>query len=353
MRDIKDSYDQFLREVEEKWDAYFAEHKEEMQISYSSLILAQANLSLAFWKDKSLRERQFNEKTLAATKPFADGIQAFLQERFDDLSRDFSFRLKNNISKLINDLNNHQKRLEKLSIPISIEEIIEKIALEKNIPIKGIGDNKANLGQAFLAIFFADPELLVAAGSGNRGTMDFIVDIIKTNIIDIVITTVLIAIIGNIFAIIAFVMWKIFKARNKKQSLTDQLIAETKLTILNGYKNPDGTIVENEGTPVFTGLRGEYKATYINKTSSVVNAVINRSGTELIKGIESNLAEVEENLQKTNELISSGEIALNNEISRMNKILDTIAESISQISLLTADTELTKEEIRNLAVISQ
>lgn len=343
LRDLKDSYEYFLTELDEKWDTYFAEKAGSMQISFVTLLIAQADRSLAFWRDREARERNFDEKTRAATQAFADGIQNYLAERREDFSRVFELKIRNNLAKLTVDLEKGQKKLEGLHLPISVEEIIDKIILEKNIPIKGIGENKSKLGQAFFAICFADPELLISASGGEKDTMDFIADIVKTNILDVVLGTILVAFIGNIFALIGFVLYKIFKARNKNQDMTRQLIAETKFAILNGYNDKDGNKVS-------TGLRGEYRAKFINDTYALVNAVIRRAGTQLTEGIENNLAEIEENLKKTNDLLAKDKAAIEKENDRMNKILDTMAQSISQISILTNDTALTKADIRALAV---
>lgn len=343
LHDARNAYDNFLDEINNGWDAYFADKTDSMQISYFKLILAQVQLKLAFWQNNDQRQIEADIKTDEATQAFADGIKTYLKERGNDLSREFEFKLRNNIAQLMTELNNRQKRLEELSMPINIEEIIQKIALDKNIPIKGVGENNASLGQAFVAIFFADPELVITAGGGDRGTTDFIIDIIKTNVVDLVIASVLFSIIGNIFAIIAFVIYKIVRSYNRNQNMTQRLIKETKVSVLDGYD-------DNAGNHVSTGLRGEYKKKYLNKASSIINGVMSRASTDLIYGIQDNLIEVEDNLMKTNELIQGGECALQNERDRMEKILDTIARSISKISELTDSMALTVPEIRKLAV---
>ena len=354
LRDAKDAYDNFLRDVDDKWDDYFAARKNDMQIGYWTLVRAHATKALAFWRDPDVRRLDCDTATEEATRGFADGIKAFIDERSDDLSREVAFKIKNNIAQLMTELSERQKRLEKLNMPIDIDEIIEKIALEKNIPITG-GKNQPKLGQAFVALFMADPELLSLAGSGNAGTMDFIVQVIKVNIIDVILGTIFVAIIGNVFGLILFVAYKIFKYFFTNQDLTDRLIAETKVTILDGYRDNAGHLVldKDSGNPIFTGLRGDAKATYFNQVSATIHGIMRRTGSELIDGINTTLAEVEDNLNKINDLLANDEDALRYETVRLNKILNKIAETISEISRLTDGTTLDKNQIRSLAVTAQ
>lgn len=350
MRDSKDAYDNFLDAISQKWDTYFADKKDSMQIGYFKLVAAHAINVMAFWQDTDSRQLTCDERTVEATQGFADGIKGFLDERAEDLSNEIAFKVRNNVSQLMTELNNRQKRLEELDMPIDIEEIIEKIALEKNIPIAE-GNNKPNLGQAFAAVLSADPELISLAGSGNAGTKNFIIQFIMINLVDMVLATILFAIIGNIFAIILFAFYKVFRYLGTNTDLTDRLIAETKTTILEGYKDNRGNwVCKEEGKPIFTGLGGEHKATYINKVSSVINGVMRRTGNQLVEGINGSLAEVEENLKKTNDLLANNENILRLETVRFNKILNAMATAISEMSRLTNGKTLTRDEIRDLAV---
>ena len=354
LRDAKDAYDMFLQDIDSKWDDYFADKKNFMQIGYWTLIRAYTTKALAFWRDPDVRKLECDETAKEATQGFADGIRAFIEERSDDLSRNVAFKIRNNIAQLMTDLSERQKHLEQLNMPINMDEIIEKIALEKNIPITG-EKNQPKLGQAFVALFMADPELISLAGSGNAGTMDFIVQVIKVNIIDIVLGTILVAVIGNIFGLILFVAYKVIRYFFTNENLTDRLIAETKLTILDGYRGEGNRLVcdKDSGKPIFTGLRGDAKATYSNQVSATIHGIMRRTSGELVDGINTTLAEVENNLTKTNELLANDERALQRETVRLNNILNKIAGTISEISRLTDGTALDKDQIRALAVTAQ
>lgn len=351
LRDAKDAYDNFLTAINDNWDAYFADKQKDMQISYFSLVAAHAMKIIAFWRSPDVRKLECDEATKKATQGFADGIEGFLDERANDLAREIAFKIKNNIAQLMTDLEARQSRLEKLNMPINVEEIVEKIMLERNIPITGANPN---LGQAFVALFFADPELIGVAGSGNVNTTDFIVKVLKVNLVDMILGSVLFAIIGNIFAIILFAFYKIYRVIVGNEDRTQKLIAETKTTILEGYKDKHGNFVcdDKTGEPVFTGLRGEHKATYITKVSALIHGIMRRTGGKIIDSINNNLAEVESNLSKINELLDNDERALQRETVRFNKVRRSIATAISEISRLTEGTTLTEEEIRKLAVNS-
>ena len=354
LRDAKDSYDNFVEAINSNWDSYFADKKEAMQIGYWALVGAHLRRVLTFWQDPDVRKIQCDETTQKATQGFADGIHNFIDERTDDLTRDLSFKIRNNIAQLMTDLNNRQKRLKELNMPVNIDEIIEKIALEKNIPIADT-NRRPNLGQAFVAIFMADPELVSIAGSGTLGTLDFIVQVVKVNIIDVILATVLFAILGNIFAVILFVFYKIVRHAGAVDDLTDKLIAETKFTILDGYKDNKGQWIcdEESGQPIFTGLRGDAKAMYSNKVSAAIHGIMRRTGNRILDGINNTLAEVEDNLTKTNDLLANDEDALRLETVRLNKILNALETAISEISKLTEGTALDRNQIRSLAVTAR
>lgn len=350
LRDAKDAYDNFLTAIDMQWGSYFANKKQSMQIGYFSLVAAHAKKALAFWRDTDVRQMECDTSTKEATQGFADGIKGFLDERSEDLAREIAYKINNNIAQLMEKLSERQRHLEKLNMPIDVEEIVEKIMLERNIPIT---TGNPNLGQAFVAIFFADPELIGVAGTGTVNTTDFIVQVLKVNLVDMILGTILFAIIGNIFAIILFAFYKIFRAISRNRDMTDKLIAETKTTILDGYRDQNGNFVCDEsGKPVFTGLRGENKATYITKVSVFIQGSMRRTGGQLVNSINNTLAEVESNLRKTNELLNNDERALQRETARFNKIRRSIATAISEISRLTEGTTLTDEEIRKLAVNS-
>ena len=348
LRDAKDAYDHFLTAVDNSWGSYFANRQANMQIKYFSLVAAHARKAISFWQSPDVRNLKCDKATVDATKDFADGIEGFLAERANDLAREIAFKINNNIAQLKTELSERQSHLEKLNMPINVEEIVEKILLEKNIPITGANPN---LGQAFVALFFADPELISVAGSGNVNTTDFIVRVLKVNLIDMILGSVLFAIIGNIFAIILFVFYKIYRVIDGNANRTQKLIAETKITILDGYKDRRGNFVcDNSGKEIFTGLRGENKAAYINKVSALIHGIMRRTGGQIIDSINNNLAEVEENLRNTNERLENDERVLQHETVRFNKIRNALITAISEISRLTEGTTLNDVEIRKLAV---
>ena len=354
LRDAKDAYDHFLANIDSKWDSYFDDNRiESMQIGFWTLVRAHAMKMLAFWRDPDIRQLECDETTKKATQGFADGIAAFINERTNDLTNELTFNVRKNIAQLMTNLSERQRHLEQLNMPINVDEIIEKIALEKNIPIAG-NRNQPKLGQAFVAIFFADPELFSTAGAGNLGTMDFIVQVIKINIVDMILGGILFALLGNIFGLILFVFYKIIKNIIVTSDLTKELVRETKTTILDGYRDNDGNLVcDKSGKPIFTGMRGDNKATFINKVSVTIHGAMRRTSNQIIDGINKALAEVEDNLRNTNDLLANDEKALQRETVRLNKILNAIANSISQISLLTDGSALDRNQIRALAVATQ
>lgn len=341
VRDAKDAYDSFISSVETDWDGYFSDKAGSMGIHSMKMLIAQVKKWLLLWENKEEREKSFQEETMEATREFSDGIKAFLEIRQNEMSQELENLIRKDVTALTVKLENHQKSLENFSVPVDIDQILAEIAAEQDIKIKGAQENNSNLAQAFLAILFADPELMVTAAGGDKGTVEFVVEIIKTNITDVVITSVLSMIIGNVLAIAAFVIMKIFKTFVRGENITERLIRETKETILDGYTDKNGEHVE--------GIRGERKDKYISRTKAVIGGALLRTGEKLTNSIQEKLDMTEHELENSLNLLETNQHAFESETERVGFVLDRMAAAISEISILTSDTALSKDEIKALS----
>ncbi|MBQ7371923.1 MAG: hypothetical protein IJW67_08610 [Blautia sp.] len=179
----------------------------------------------------------------------------------ETLEDQFGDKIKSRLEEHTKKLYNHQKNLEYMDIPVDVSQILEMLARDRSISIPGADKNRANLGQALTAILFGDPELVVAAGGGKQGTIDFLVDMIKTNVLDMVVTYILFAVVGNIWALVPFIIVKNAKANARGESITEKMIAETKNMLLNGEET-------SEDSELTLCLSKEGKALFISKTET-------------------------------------------------------------------------------------
>lgn len=341
LRDAKDAYEDFVTAVDTEWEDYFSEKSSGMGVHSIKLLTAKAGSILKIWKDKSVREDELKEKTKEATQEFADGINGFIALKNEEMSKQFGIKVKSRLEDLGRKLNNHQENLNGMSIPVDIGEILETIARERNVSIPAAGENNAKLGQALTAILLGDPELVVTSTQGDKGAIDFLVDVIKTNVMDLIISYILLYIFGNIVGIIFFIIAKLVKAGVRGENMTEKLIAETKNTIINGSTDKDGNLIP--------GLRNEGRTEYNIKTEAVIGGAMLRASYKLTEGINNNLSAIERQLKYALAQKEKGGNVLLSETQRMGKIKKAMEDAISKMSRLTTGNELTAEEIKLLA----
>ena len=341
--DAGEVYDDFLNAIETEWDDYFSDKSGAMGVKYMKMLSAQTGKVLAFWKDKQIREETFARQAEEAIAPFAEGIKRFMELQNTKMTAEFESRLKENIDALAENLNRHQSRLESFDIPMDIDTVIEAIC--KDQPVSFPDQKHPNLAQAFMAILFSDPELVVTAAGGDKGMLAFIVDIIKTNVIDVVLMMVISAILGNIIGIVVFVAIKLFKSANRGDDMTKKLIAETKRTLLEGSEGKD-----DKRMP---GLRGEGKAAFVSRTKNLIGGAMLRTGTKMTESIQESMNAVERELQSVVTMLEQDGKAYDAERQRVGQVLEKMIAMISDISRLTSDRPLTSEEIVALATESK
>ena len=115
--------------------------------------------------------------------------------------------------------------------------------------------------------------------------------------------------------------------------------------IINGSEEP------NKNGNMIPGLKREGKAAYIASTEKKLGGVMTRTTNMLTKEIEGSLAAVKDELQNAyNDLVNQNTTYEQTE-ERMNKVLDTFAQAVSDMSVLTTGEKLTVGEIKKLASV--
>lgn len=345
LRDARDVYSEYLDAIDTEWDEYFSGKSDTMGIHVVKLLGAKLGSVVTFWQDKSDREERLREKSEEATREFADGICGFMDLKKNELAENFKNRMEVHLSTLETKLNNHQENLERLSIPIDVAQIMDMVVREHNINIPVTNENNSKLGQALVAIMFSDPELIVEAAGGRCSNIDFIIDVIKTNVVDVLLAGVLLSLFGNFVGIVFFVLAKIIKTGVRGDSLTEKLIAETKEAILNGSEDEDGNAVD--------GLKKEGKCKYLADTESAIGGAMLRASHALTTGIRDRLSAIERQLNDAYDRLESNENALASETKRTSQILNRFGMAISRMSELTNDMPLSTEEIKALATCTE
>lgn len=346
LMDARIEYDRFVDNVEAKWDDYFSEKTGEMGVSTGKLLTGKFGQVLQFWKDKNQRNKEFEEAVQEATKPFTDGINSFMDSESSAFSAAIKERMEKRFAGLEADLSRHQSVMESYNIPIDIDQLIRDIAREADVKLPE-GQNNLNLGQAIIAILLADPEIIETAGGGKVGTLEFLADIIKTNIIDVIIMDILIAIFGAtnpvtlVITIVSFILFKFAKKESRKEDNTKRLIEDTKNKILEGY-------VDKEGKQ-HDGLRRGGKSRFTETLGTKVGGAMNRARVSLTVEIGEKLDAAERQLNDILNKLEEDENAYAAEKKRTAANLAAFAEAVSTMSQLTTGTPLSTEEIKKLA----
>ena len=350
LADAGNEYDIFTEHVESDWDDYFSDKAGDMGVKTGKLITGKAKQMIQLWKDKGTRDREFERAAEEAAKPFYDGVRAFLDEKSEAFSAAVTVKLEENFHDLEEKLDRHQISLESNAVFLDVDQLIRDIARECGVKVT---ENERNprLGQALVALLLGDPELIEAAGGGNYGTIKFLVEAIKTNILDVIIVDILAAIfgvsnpIGLIVVLISFIIIKISKKEIKAEENTKHLLAETKNRILNGYDDDKRGHQE--------GLRAGGKRRYIDTFGQKVGGAMQRAKTTLTAEIRDRLDANERQLKDLLKKLEQDEHAYADEKKRTADVLNTFAEAISTMSRLTDGTPLSVEEIRALASVGE
>ena len=158
--------------------------------------------------------------------------------------------------------------------------------------------------------------------------------------LDIIILTIGGMIAGNI-ALIPFIIYKAVGWKESKEGLMKDMIANTKISILNGETDKAGNRIP--------GLRTEGKAQYINATNATIGGAMRRASTEITSGISGRIADAENELKNAIDMVRSKQNVYEDESSRMGFILEKIEKSISNISELVGKGPLSRDEIKALA----
>lgn len=342
LRDAREVYSEYLDSIDNEWDEYFSDKSGAMGVHTVKLLGAKLGSVITFWQDKSVRDEKLREKSAEATQDFADGICGFMDLKKEEMAGNFRNRMEAHLKALEKKLNNHQDNLEGMNVPIDVSQIMSMIAREHNVNIPVTNENNSKLGQALVAFMFADPELVVEAAGGKSDSIDFIVDVIKTNVIDILLMGVLTTLFGNFVGVIFFVIKKIITTVMRGESLTEKLIAETKDAILNGSEDEDGNVVD--------GLKKEGKRRYLASTETTIGGAMQRASHALTTGIRDRLSAIETQLEDARTKLTANEDALAMEMERTDQILNTFAKAISRMSELTDGAPLSVHEIKDLAM---
>ena len=345
LRDMRDAYDHYVDAVEADWKEYFSDKSDAMKVHTGKLLWAKAKNVAAIWKDKDERQMALELESDEATKEFAEGIKLFLDEKSEFMSKEIASNIELRIGELANKLERHSCSLQSMDVPIDINDIVYTILRENDIKLPTEGKNNSNLAQALIAIFFADPELIVTAGGGSSTMLGFLIDVIKTNILDVILAAVLSALFGNFIGVILFVLTKLLKTGMRGDDLTQKMITNTMEVIINGSEEP------NKNGNMIPGLKREGKAAYIASTEKKLGGVMTRTTNMLTKEIEGSLAAVKDELQNAyNDLVNQNTTYEQTE-ERMNKVLGTFAQAVSDMSVLTTGEKLTVGEIKKLASV--
>ena len=144
--------------------------------------------------------------------------------------------------------------------------------------------------------------------------------------------------------IIVFIVIKLCKTAVRDDDFTAQLIEETMNAIVNGDTDDEGNAVD--------GLRREGKVKYVSNIENTIGGAMLRADVALTEEIRKRLSIIQRQLDDSYKKLSSTEDVYSQEEERMCAVLDTFAQALSNMSVLTTGESLSVDEIKKLCSAS-
>ena len=291
----KDAYNEYVSNVNADWEKYFNENPVE-PVSILGLVADKIR-----GKDA---EKRF--------EPITDGIKGYLDLKYESLENTIDEIIESELQKWEQSIMTYQLKLA--SIPnINLQDMLIRVAATKGI--NSVEHGETNVAQLILAILGSDPELFVDGATGKDSMGEFIMKLIKTNIVDALKVFILDGLLGP-YGLVLFVVNKIFKTvKNRKNATLEILESAKPMTIANLNVNKQKFNNELE----------------LNLSSALIKTV-----NDISVDIKSNLAAIQDENSRIVELrrnkaLDAEEMKeqMDNNLKKMREIIKSIAGNVN------------------------
>ena len=318
MSSAASEYDSCMNRIQTGWDSHFS--KTTIRFGFGDMV------GLA-WNRKN------DAKVKEITQPFANEVQAYVKENFNQMGANLSKSMDAHLNTLERQLSIQQAQLESLNLPISIDDLRAallggtddrgKITVDGG---KGIVD--ANLFQIILGIIGMDPEIIAGGLGGKVSNGKAMLDFIMKNVLEYIAIYVVAWPIG-----IAMLVYRIGSMIKGAKVAKNARAAE----ILIGMRDETVQAIKLE------------KDRYVMELENQLSAVT-RAGVTMAESIRTKVSDYESNLNDTISKLENKSVSLSTETERTDRIKATLLENISEMNRLLNGVPLTDADVMKLAV---
>lgn len=313
----KSEYNSCMNRIQAGWDKHF--QNTNIPFGFTDMV------SLA-WNRKN--DKKVKEKT----KPFADAVQKYVKDEFNQMGKDLSRSIDAQLKILERQLSIQQAQLESLNLPISIDDLrsalLGRTFGHGDVTINSNDMADANLFQILMGIVGMDPEIVAAGMNGKTSNGKAIMNFLFKNVLEYIAWYIVAwpVGIGMIIYRIANMIKGMKIERNSRAA--DILIGMKNETVLALKAEQDRYIMELE-----------------NQLASVT-----RAGVTMADSIRTLVDDYSASLDTTISKLESKSDNLETETARTNKIKELLLTNISEMNMLLNGVPLTDSDIRKLAV---
>lgn len=312
----KDKYYSCIGDISSGWDKHFGS----VDIDFGILDMTQ----LAWYNGN-------DDKVREITKPFADEVQSYIKEKFEDMLRDLAHDLKGHLTILEKQLNIQQQQLDDLELPISVDTLRQSLLGTLNMKNPNIDTGKmqsASLFQIILGIIGMDPDIIMGGVGGNSTNFEAIIKFLIKNIFEYIALYAVAWPIG--LAMIVARIWDIIRGmKSAKHTRAQEILLKMR------DKTVDALRLQQES----------YIMELEDKLSELTSA-----GRKTADSLKSQIDSYTSGLQSTIDQLRSNENSIKAETERTGKIRKILLDSLSSVNELLNGSKLTEKDIRVLAV---
>lgn len=299
----KDAYNEYVKNVGNGWEKYFEQHPVG-NVSITGVVL-----------DK-IRGKDSEERF----KPITDGIKGYLESQYTSLETNINDIINSELKKWEQSMKIYQLKLD--SVPnVNLEEMLIRVAATKGI--NKVEHGETNVVQLILAIMGSDPELFVDGATGKDSMGDFILKLIKTNILDALKVFILDSLLGG-WGLIVFVINKLIKTSKSKNANTMEILAGAKTATIDKLN--------------------ENKQSFCNEIELNLSSALIKTVNVVCKDINANLAAVQEENEniielRKNETLNADEMKkqIDDNLKKMREIIESIARNVNYSGKIILD----------------
>lgn len=308
---VKTAYDNYVTTIEVGWDSYFTDSRLST-IKFSSLDM----IKLAMTKDKAKKDEKI--------KPIQGLVKEYIKSKEEFLNREIMDALTVSVSDLETRLANYEEQLKGIDCPINIGDIICSISNLSTEIKSGEASLNINVFQVILGIVGGDPESIVAGVAGKDSNKQAITGFIAKNLFEYIAINVVAWPIG--LAMLGYRVW--------------QMISGWKAGGNDGLKS----LISGLKAPTVDAIR-ENKAKLTRDMESKLVGGIIRSGETFSESFKNELQSKMNGLDNAISNFKDKNFTLESEETRMNDVLSTLVEKISDISVLSGGRPLDANSI--------